>query len=674
MKIFNKILIANRGEIAARVIRAASDMGIQTVAVYSRPDEDALHTQLADEAYFIGEQDLSDSYLNIEKIIDIAKRSGSEAIHPGYGFLSENPKLVAACQESGITFIGPSTRAIQLMGNKVESRAFVTELGTPMTIGATGTIAELKAAAKDIPLPILVKAAAGGGGKGMRIVNNLNDLDETIESTSREAMSYFGDSEVFIEQYIEEPRHIEIQIIGDKHGNVIHLYERECSIQRRYQKIIEESPSPTLDQAMRDKMGAAAVDIAKAIDYDSAGTIEFLVDKNMNFYFLEMNTRIQVEHPVTEMVTGIDIVREQILVAAGNPLSFVQNEVQQNGFAIEARIYAEEPENDFRPAPGDITYYHEPKAKNLRIDAALNSATTIHSFFDPMISKLIAFGESREIANERLIQALNQYIIHGINTNISFLIEMLHSDEFKQNHISTKFCDENTRSLVESIENKRNKLDINNIVCAYLIHNFNTNKIANPKSVWNNIGYWRSTQNFIVAYNETEINVEVQEINTNNYSFIIDKKEYICQFNEIKTDFIRLNINSHCLKMYISDAKEHGSILNYMGHNFTLKRNDILFQTDLFIDDSDGVGGNLVKSPMPGKLLKIDVNIGDSVSKGDRLLVVEAMKMENSIVAPRDGIIKEIKASLGDMVDGNTPLVIFEELEEEEEQTRNDKQ
>lgn len=666
MKVFNKILIANRGEIAARIIRAASEMGIQTVAVYSRPDENALHAQLADEAYFIGEQDLSDSYLNIEKIIDIAKRSGSEAIHPGYGFLSENPKLVAACVESGITFIGPSTRAIQLMGNKVESRAFVTELGTPMTIGATGTIAELKAAAKDIPLPILVKAAAGGGGKGMRIVNNLDDLDDTIESTSREAMSYFGDSEVFIEQYIEEPRHIEIQIIGDKHGNVVHLYERECSIQRRYQKIIEESPSPTLDQATREKMGAAAVDIAKAIDYDSAGTIEFLVDKNMNFYFLEMNTRIQVEHPVTEMVTGIDIVREQIIVAAGNPLSFVQSEIQQNGYSIEARIYAEEPENDFRPAPGDITYYREPQGKNLRIDAALNSATTVHSFFDPMISKLIAFGESREIANERLIQALNHYVINGINTNISFLIEMLNSDAFIQNNISTKFCDDNTTSLVDSIEAKRNKLDINNIVCAYLVHNFNTNKIANPKSVWNNIGYWRNTQNFSIQYNETEINVEVQEISGNKYNFIIDENEYICQSNEVCSDFIRLNINSHCLKMYISSANEHGSIMNYMGHRFTLKRNDILYQTDFFVDDSDGAGGNLVMSPMPGKLLKIDINIGDSVAKGDRLLVVEAMKMENSIVAPRDGIIKEIKASLGDMVDGNTPLVIFEELEEEQ--------
>jgi len=498
----------------------------------------------------------------------------------------------------------------------------------------------------------------------MRIVNNLDELDDTIESTSREALSYFGDSEVFIEQYIEEPRHIEIQIIGDKFGNVVHLYERECSIQRRYQKIIEESPSPTLDQDTREKMGAAAVDIAKAINYDSAGTIEFLVDKNLNFYFLEMNTRIQVEHPVTEMVTGIDIVREQILIAAGNELSLKQEDIKQNGHAIEARIYAEEPENDFRPAPGDITYYREPQGKNLRIDAALNSATTIHSFFDPMISKLIAYGENREIANERLIQALHHYIINGINTNIPFLIEMLYSEAFTTNNINTKFCDENTKSLVESIDIRKQKLDINNIVCAYLIHNLNKHK-AETNNIWNKIGYWRNSQNFVINYNESEINIEVKNINANSYNFTIDNNTYYCELKEVKDDFIRLSINSHCLKMYISQAAEHGTIINYLGHSFTLKRNDILYSTDFFIDEEAEGSGNSVKSPMPGKLIKINVSIGDEVKKGESLLVVEAMKMENSIVAPRDGVVADIKAHLGDMVDGDTALLILEEEEKD---------
>lgn len=663
MNIFNKILIANRGEIAVRIIKAAQKLGIQTVAIYSRPDANALHTRLADESYFIGEQDLSDSYLNIDKIIDIAKKSNSEAIHPGYGFLSENPRLVAECERTGITFIGPTTRAIQLMGNKVESRNFVQNLGVPMTKGATGSIEELKTAALDIKMPILVKAAAGGGGKGMKIVNNIEELEDVIESTNREALSYFGDNEVFIEQFIEDPRHIEIQILGDKHGNVIHLYERECSIQRRYQKIIEESPSPTLDQATREKMGTAAVEIAKAINYDSAGTIEFLVDKDLNFYFLEMNTRIQVEHPITEMVTGIDIVGEQIKIAAGNKLSFEQKNIKQNGHAIEARIYAEEPENNFRPSPGDISYYRAPYGDNLRLDAALDGATTIHSFFDPMISKLIAFGETREIANERLIQALNQYIINGINTNISFLIAMLKSEPFVTNDISTKFCDENTQSLVNTINKEKSEININPIICTYLIHHFNKSKNENS-TIWSQIGYWRSQQYIEVIYEGESIIVEVVSIDNNDYIFGIGKEKYCCQLKEYAKDSVRLNINSHSQKMYISEDGENGNIVNHKGHKFKLKRSDILYDTDFFIYEDEAGKGNLVKSPMPGKVIKIDVKVGDEVKKGSRLLVVEAMKMENNINAPRDGIVESIGTKVGDMVDGSIPLVVFEGIEE----------
>ncbi len=666
MKIFNKILIANRGEIAVRIIKAAKAMGIQTVAVYSRPDADALHIRLADEAYFIGEQELSDSYLNVDKIIDIAKKSNSEAIHPGYGFLSENPNLVNACDENGITFIGPSTKAIHLMGNKVQSRAFVSDLGVPMTKGATGSIEELKRAASEIPLPILVKAASGGGGKGMRIVNKLEDLDETIESTSREALSYFGDDEVFIEQFIDDPRHIEIQIIGDKNGNVIHLYERECSIQRRYQKIIEESPSPTLNQETRERMGKAAVDIAKAIDYDSAGTIEFLVDKNMNFYFLEMNTRIQVEHPITEMVTGIDIVKEQILVAAGNDISFSQEDIKQTGHAIEARIYAEEPENDFRPSPGDITYYNEPKGENLRIDAAIDSPTTIHSFFDPMISKLIAYSENREITIEKLNKALKNYIINGINTNIPFLIAMIQSSAFNNNNISTKFCDTNLPMLVGNIQTRIDDVDIHDIICSYIIHNFNTYKINNTKSIWNSIGYFRSNQSFNVELKEKKYPVELLSTESNYYKIKIGDKILDCYLKEFRDDFIRININNHCQYMYISSAGEDGSIINYQGNKFVLKRDDILYETDFFIDESESSAGNSVKSPMPGKVLKIKVAVGDNVKKGESLLIVEAMKMENSITAPRNGIISEINTLEGEMVNGKSALILFEELEEED--------
>lgn len=656
-------MIANRGEIAVRIIKAAQKMGIQTVAIYSRPDADALHTRLADESYFIGEQELSDSYLNIDKIMDIAKQSKSEAIHPGYGFLSESPRLVAQCEKTGITFIGPTTRAIQLMGNKVESRNFVKNLGVPMTKGSTGSIEELKIAALDIKMPILVKAAAGGGGKGMRIVNCIEELEEVIEATSREALAYFGDNEVFIEQFIENPRHIEIQIIGDKHGNVVHLFERECSIQRRYQKIIEESPSPTLNDEIREKMGAAAVEIAKAIDYDSAGTIEFLVDKDLNFYFLEMNTRIQVEHPITELVTGIDIVVEQIKIAAGNKLSFQQKDIHQTGHAIEARIYAEEPENNFRPSPGVISFYHPPIGDNIRIDAALDKPTTIHSFFDPMISKIIAYGETREIANEKLINALNNYVINGINTNISFLIAMLKSENFINNNISTKFCDENKDILIEAIHNHKNTIDLNSIICTYLIHNLNKSK-KEKSTIWAQIGYWRSHQYIEILYQEEIIMVNLIAIDNNEYIFKIGKEKYCCQLNEYATDFIRLSINSHCQKMYISDAAENGSVVNIMGHSFQLKRSDILYDTDFFIYEDEAAKGNMIKSPMPGKVIKIDVKVGDEVKKGNRLLVVEAMKMENNINAPRDGKIESIGAQVGNMVDGSTPLVIFENIED----------
>jgi 3-methylcrotonyl-CoA carboxylase alpha subunit len=661
MRTFNKILIANRGEIAVRIIRAAQQMGIQTVALFSKADSDAFHVRLADESYYLEGESIAETYLNVDKIIEIAQKSGSDAIHPGYGFLSENPKLVAACGNHQITFIGPNTRAIQLMGNKVESRNFVAQLGIPMTKGATGSLAELKKAASNIPLPILVKAAAGGGGKGMRIVHDLNDLDQIIESTSREALSYFGDSEVFIEQFIEDPRHIEIQVLGDKYGHVIHLYERECSIQRRYQKIIEESPSPTLNQEVRNAMGAAAVQIAKAIDYDSAGTLEFLVDKNLNFYFLEMNTRIQVEHPVTEMVTGVDLVMEQILIAAGNPLRLQQSQLKQSGHAIEARIYAEEPENNFRPAPGDITYYKEPLNQHIRIDSAIDSPTTIHSFYDPMISKLIAFGDRREIAIERLAQALNQYIIHGIKHNIPYLLELIHTKEFIENKISTKFCELNNDYIFKAIENRKKTLDLHQVIGGYVIYDIEFNRLGNKSSVWNQIGYWRNAPLFHVLVDNQKFEVQILSKTNTNYHLQIDGNSYCGQAKELSEHFIRIDLNAHGIKMYLSDAKELGTRLSYHGETYTLKRDDLLYLTDFFDASSDQAISDQIKSPMPGKLIKIDISEGDFVKKGERLLIVEAMKMENNILMPRDGIIKEIKAKIGEMVNSTSPLVIIEE-------------
>ena len=419
MKLFKKILVANRGEIAIRVMRTAKEMGIRTVAIYSEVDADSLHVKVADESYCIGKESLAETYLNIKKIINIALKADCEAIHPGYGFLAENPEFVKACDSSGIIFIGPSGKVIALMGNKIEARSFIRSINIPLVDGAVGKDTEsLIKAGKKISFPLLLKAAAGGGGKGMRIVRDEKQLREGLESTAREAEKYFGDGTVYIEKYLDEPRHIEFQVLGDNFGNAIHVFERECSIQRRYQKIIEESPSVTLSPEIREKMGETAVKICKKTGYNNAGTIEFLVDKNLNFFFLEMNTRIQVEHPVTELTTGLDLVKEQIFISAGNPLRYKQKDIVQKGHAIEARIYAEDPSNSFLPSPGKMTFYKEPAGKNIRVDTAVKEAAEIKSLYDPMISKLIVYGNNRNEAIGKLELALSEYVIHGIQTNI----------------------------------------------------------------------------------------------------------------------------------------------------------------------------------------------------------------------------------------------------------------
>lgn len=660
MKIFNKILIANRGEIAVRIIKSAQKLGVQTVAVYSKADADSLHIQLADEAHCIGDFELADTYLNIDKIITIAKETNSEAIHPGYGFLAENPKFVKACEKANIIFIGPSEKAIQLMGNKVEARAFVEKLKIPMTKAHTGNLEHLLEASKSIELPVLVKAASGGGGKGMRIVNHWKDLKETLESTSREAKAYFGDGDVFVEKYIENPRHIEIQVMGDKHGNLVHLYERECSIQRRFQKIIEECPSPTLTQEVREKMGADAVKIARAIGYDNAGTIEFLVDKNLNYYFLEMNTRIQVEHPVTEMVTGIDLVKEQISVAAGNSLSFSQSEIKQNGHAIEARIYAENPENDFLPSPGFISYYQEPQSDNIRIDSGINKAVEIKSFFDPMISKLIAFGSEREIARKKLISALEHYHIHGIKTNISYLQSLLHNDSFKENTIDTKFCDYNSKPLIEWIRNERKSISDSVILCAYLAHQTEFNQ-SRTNSVWNTIGFWRQRMNISIELDKVNFPLRILEKNKNSTIVQINDKEYQYVVKNITNNSIQLAINNDCYKFTLSVNNNNKTILGFKGHNFELFRYDVLFNNDFYEAEHKGITSDIIKSPMPGKLIKVLISAGNEVKKGDVLLVVEAMKMENNILASRDATIEEVFVKEGEMVDGSKILIKLKE-------------
>ncbi len=655
----NKILIANRGEIACRIIRTAQKMGIVTVAIYSPADADSLHVRLADEAWCLESNELSDSYLNAEKILDIAKKSNANGIHPGYGFLSENPTLVKGCEEKGITFIGPSLDPISKMGNKIEARAIVRELGVPMTQGAVGTADEIVEKSQSIPLPLLVKAAAGGGGKGMRIVREREKLRETIEATSREAKAYFGDGQVYVEQYIEDPRHIEIQVLGDKFGNVIHLFERECSLQRRYQKIIEESPSPTLSQEVRLKMGEAAVAIAASIGYDSAGTIEFLVDKNLNFYFLEMNTRIQVEHPVTEMVTGVDIVEEQILIASGQRLRLNQNDITQNGHAIEARIYAEDPENEFMPAPGTIYFYHQPSGKNIRVDSATDRPTIIHSFYDPMISKLIAWGQSRNDARLQLIGALEHYPIIGIKTNSNYLRYLLNHQDFIENQISTKYCDTYLNNAVDSIQNERDYANNDILAAAFLIHHLETVRNNSNNNIWNYSGFWRFDQNIaVIANNKT-------------YHFKIHKDKHLYHFSngdqvldmtllEVDKNSILIKYQAKQMRFFIAGDAHTTHWISYMGMTLEIQRADELFKDEFYVD-VEAAGEDAIKSPMPGKVIKVAVKQGDKVTKGELLLILEAMKMENSIEAHRDAEIEELFVSEGEMVENGKILIKLKE-------------
>ena len=438
----NKILIANRGEIAVRIIRACKEMNIKTVAIYSEADKDALHTRLADEAVCIGPADSRESYLNVKSIIEATNITGADSIHPGFGFLSENAQFAKICEESNIKFIGPSSKVIDMLGNKSNAKEIMKGAGVPTIPGSDGSVKGLKDAlkiAEKIGYPIMIKAAAGGGGKGIRIVNTKDELENSYNIVKKEAKLAFNDDEVYIERFVEHPRHVEIQILADEHGNVIHLGERDCSIQRNNQKVIEETPSTAIDDKLRNKMGEAAVKAAKAAGYTSCGTVEFLLDKDKNFYFMEMNTRIQVEHPITEMRTGIDIVKEQIRIAAGEKLKIKQKEVKFNGHAIECRINAENPDKNFRPCPGKVTGLHFPGGNGIRIDSAIYAGYTIPANYDSMIAKIIAFGTSRNEAIAKMKRALEELVIEGVETNRDFLFEIITNPNFIRGDFDTQF-------------------------------------------------------------------------------------------------------------------------------------------------------------------------------------------------------------------------------------------
>ncbi|MCX6243712.1 MAG: acetyl-CoA carboxylase biotin carboxylase subunit [Bacteroidetes bacterium] len=666
-----RILIANRGEIAVRIMRTARKMGITTVAIYSEIDRDSLHVKEADEAWCIGEVELSETYLNIPKIIEVAKESGVQAIHPGYGFLAENPLFVDACDEAGIIFIGPGSNAMRIMGNKISAREFVKKSGVPVTEGLTGKLETLLKAKSKIGFPVLLKAAAGGGGKGMRIVHDEAELDEALESTARQALAYFGDDTIYLEKYLDDPRHIEVQILGDNHGNVIHLFERECSIQRRYQKIIEESPSPTLTPELRKKMGEAAVKIGKEIGYSNAGTIEFLVDNQLNFYFLEMNTRVQVEHPVTELVTGVDLVEEQIRVAEGYPLPFKQEELSQNGHAIECRIYAEDPEHNFRPSPGKMTLYAEPSGDFIRIDKGITADTEIKSSFDPMICKLVTWGIDREEATLRMISALQDYHIHGIKTNIPYLSGILRSEAFTSNSISTKFCDAHTRDILAGILKEKEQVPVHLPLLGYLLFTLVNRDEAHvsrrPADPWTSVGFWREEMHLNVKSGEEVYKIGIKAAKDPEFVFTIADESYNIRKLSGDASALRFALKGipHAIRVSHEDGKK--GFISFGGHIFEMNRQDFLtgsMEAERY--ESSGGHSNEVHSPMPGKVIKIFVEEGKQVKKGELLLIIEAMKMENSIVSPSDAIVTKINVAVNDRVESTKALIILEKIEESE--------
>ena len=657
----NKVLIANRGEIAVRIIKTLRRLHIASVAVFADNDAHALHRRMADEACPLGNGALKDTYLNVQKIIDAALDAGADAIHPGYGFLSESPELAEACEANNLIFIGPDANSIRLMGNKIAARKIAVKNDIPVTFGMMGSHEEILENADELPYPILIKAAAGGGGKGMHIVWDKDDLCPEMERATREAEKFFGDGTVFVEQYIENPRHIEVQVLADHFGNVVHLGERECTIQRRYQKIIEESPSPTLNEQKRQQICETAVRLCKAIGYRNAGTVEFLVDQNLNFYFLEMNTRIQVEHPVTEMRSGIDIVEEQIRIARGKEMGWTQENIQLQGHAIELRIYAEDPENGFLPSPGKVTAYHEPQVRGARVDSSIDGACVISEAYDPMIAKLSCQGKSRQAAIDTASSALKEFIIQGLTTNKAYLWEVIRNEDFINNSISTSFCSNHQEVLLKALNESRNNQSVNDIVAAFLMYDFCKKQVEQrPDNVWEEIGYWRYQMQITVDVEGTKVPVSLRTAEAKKICGMIGETPFLAEFIRYDSNQLKIMLNGRTETVYCSVNDEQKTIVNFHGLNFACFRTDQLNDTlDYACKESVNDKSRLV-SPMPGKVVKINVKEGDEVYEGMIMMVVEAMKMENNITASGKAKVKRILVTEGQMVDNKMQLLELE--------------
>lgn len=692
---FTKILIANRGEIACRVAATAKRMGVRTVAVYSDADRRAKHVTVCDEAVYLGGSAPKDSYLKGDAIIAIALDVGAQAIHPGYGFLSENADFAQACQDAGLVFIGPSADAIRAMGGKSESKRLMEAAGVPLIPGYHGDNQDgafLQAQADEIGYPVLIKASAGGGGKGMRIVEQSSDFIDLLESCRREAITSFGNDQVLVEKYALKPRHIEIQVFGDSHGNYVHLFERDCSVQRRHQKVLEEAPAPNVDNTMREAMGAAAIEAARAVSYAGAGTVEFIVEQrgdDMSFYFMEMNTRLQVEHPVSEAITGVDLVEWQLMVAAGQPLPKTQDELVINGHAIEARICAENPDNNFLPATGTLFTYQKPEHStfiidDVRIDDGVREGDVISPFYDSMIAKLIVHAPTRAQALAKLDQALAQTRIVGLPNNVAFLRYIINTDSFSQPNLDTALIERERDNLFD-----QQPLELSTLVTTAIVQ-----KLSSESSVQGNDpfsqptgfrAYTDYTRSFNFIYHEQAYIAQISDwhnaMNSSNSasskgaddlsSFELVIKNDISEDSDTSDEQSTSLYDGH-ISYDSSDAHNHilwldGTRISAQSwlhdekvHVFTDAGRDQITLIDIMLHvgvESAAVGS--LKSPMPGQVIAFKVAVGDSVKQGEPLAVIEAMKIEHTITAPTDGVVAELLFAAGDLVaDGDELLRI----------------
>ena len=657
-----KILVANRGEIACRVFATAKKMGIATVAVYSDADRDALHVQMADEAVHIGPAASAESYLVIDKIIQACLDTGADAVHPGYGFLSENSQFRDALDVAGIAFIGPGKKAIESMGDKITSKLIAQEAGVNCIPGYTDVVRDADHAVEisaGIGYPVMLKASAGGGGKGMRVAMNEAECRDGFERATNEARSSFGDTRIFIEKYIQEPRHIEIQVMADSHGNVIYLGERECSIQRRHQKVIEEAPSPFLDEATRRKMGEQSCALARAVDYQSAGTVEFIADADMNFYFLEMNTRLQVEHPVTELVTGQDLVELMIRVAAGEKLPLVQDDVTLTGWAMESRVYAEDPFRNFMPSTGRLVRYAEPQGEGVRVDSGVYEGGEVSMFYDPMIAKLITYGDDRGQAVERMVNALDNYYIRGVNHNISFLNALMVHPRFIEGRLTTNFiADEFPDGFnADLVVQDDPAVALVIAAAAHQLHQERGSLLSGQLAGREHV----SANNWVVmaADQQTPVTVELCE---NGFLVSLDDQDYQVEtewslgqplFQALvngKSVSVQIETSTVGYRLFYRGAEINARVLSPMAAQLSVHM--------LYKPPADM--SKFLLSPMPGLLVKLAVEVGQEVKEGEELAVVEAMKMENSLRAIQDGIVAKLSAVEGDSLMVDEIILEFE--------------